>query len=324
MRPSRRRQFLIALGTILLVPHAGAQSIPHVGLLFLESSFGEEGMAAINERLRQDGLVEGKDFLFERVSAVTAYQQLPNAAAELVRRKVSVIFSYGDTATHAAAKATSTIPIVMLIGTDPVSAGLATSLARPGGNVTGISTMVQFLIAKRLELLKESVPTIKHVAVLFNPGSRNEAESVKQVEIAARAIGLRVYAAEARESNDIEPAILAAKRAGADALMTVPSTFLQGKKTVERISELAIAHRLPLVSNNAVDGGGMISYQPSRRFLFHGVGGYLARILKGAKPAELPIEQPTIVELAVNLKTARALGIKIPQSILLRADRVIE
>ena len=229
MSQVQRRQFLFAAGALLAAPLAclaqrSSAGIPSVGLLWIKSDAAAQNFVAFRERLRELGFVEGQSVRFERRDEVPSYEQLPKAAVELAQLKVDVIFAWGDTATRAASKATNSIPIVMLVGSDPVAAGLAASLSRPGGNLTGITSLGQALVAKRLQLLKETVPGLERVAVLLNPTSQGEMESLKVAEAAARSLGMRLHVAEVRNAQDIEPVIATASRARAGALTALPST----------------------------------------------------------------------------------------------------
>jgi ABC-type uncharacterized transport system substrate-binding protein len=262
--------------------------------------------------------------VIEDRSAVDLYPRLPMVAAELVALKVDVLVAFGEAATEAARKATDTIPIVMFVGADPVETGIAVSLSRPGGNVTGVSLLVLELIGKRLELLKEALPTIRRVAILFNADASSEVASLRSADVASRSLGVRLQRVEIRRSEDLEKAFANMTEQHAEALITVASTMLGAHRT--RVVELARKHRLPAMFHNRlfVEAGGLLSYAPNSPDIYQKIVVYVDRILKGAKPADLPIEQPTKYELVINLKTAKALGLTIPQSVLLRADQVIQ
>jgi len=323
-RDGMKALFYVATLALGMLSPSLAQAQPRIGLLWLESDITPQGLAEIREVLREQGYVEGQNVRFEQRVSVAGYERLPAAAAELVQLRVDAIVSWGDTATRAAAKATSSIPIVMLAASDPVASGLAASLSRPGGNVTGIASLGQALMEKRLELLKEMVPGAQRIAILLNRASKGEIESLEQAEAAAPSFGLHLHVAEARTAKDIEPAIKTASRAGVGALLVVPSTMLRANRA--RIVEVSASHRLPTVfpDSSYVEVGGLLSYGRDTRYAFRLVAAYVAKILKGAKPADMPIEQVSKLELVVNAKTAKALGITIPNSILLRAHKVIE
>jgi putative ABC transport system substrate-binding protein len=249
---------------------------------------------------------------------------LAGLAAEAVRRKADVIVAFGTSATQASMKATSSVPIVFVVGTDPVELGFVSNLARPEANLTGLATLTQLLVAKRLELLKELVPTLREVAVLWNPASSGQAASLKIVMQAAGRIGAIVQPIEIGSTADLQIASAALSKSKPDALIAVPSTsFLE---MAAAIVALAAELRLPAVFAHAdfVTAGGLMSYSPDLKGQFRRAAVYVDRILKGAKPADLPVEQPTKFELAINLRTARQLGITIPRTVLIRAEIVID
>jgi putative tryptophan/tyrosine transport system substrate-binding protein len=321
-----RRKVLVLSAAAVLAPKLviAQAKVPRIGLLWLKSETTAQNLAALQDGLREHGFVEGRNFRFERRDEVASYERLPQGAAELVQLKVDLILAWGDTATQAAGKATSTIPIVMVAGSDPVKSGLAASLARPRRNVTGFIAFQQDLVGKRLELLKEAVPGIKSVAVLMNPTSAGQSESLKRAEAAAEALGLRVHLAEVRTPHDIEIALQAASRARVDAVMAVPSVMFAANRA--RIVELTSALRLPTVFTDVrwAEEGALMSYGGDTRHNFRFAAAFIARILKGANPGEMPIERATRLYLSINLKTAKAIGITIPSAMVLRADQVIE
>jgi putative ABC transport system substrate-binding protein len=241
----------------------------------------------------------------------------------LVRLKVDVIVT-SATGTLPAKEATRTIPIVMASNADPVVMGIVGSLARPGGNVTGLSQISSELAGKRLELLREIVPNLSRVAVMWNPGGRGSTVNWQEMQNSARTLGLELHSLETRNLIDIDRAFAEASRAHVGALAITPSPLFAGN--LRRIADLAIKNRLPAIFNlrEFVDSGGLIAYGPNRTDEFRRAATYVDKILKGAKPADLPVEQPTKFELVINLKTAKALGITIPQSLLLRAEEVIQ
>ena len=316
----------IAFGVLVMPLAAEAQpaKAPRVGLLGLGSAERSPFFEALRQGLRERGWVEGQNIAFEDRSTVDHYSRLSDVAAELVRLKVDVIVTSGTTATQAVRKATGTIPIVTVGGSDPVETGLAASLAHPGGNVTGLTTSGRDLVAKRLELLKETLPGLSRLAVLWNPEIRTELVSLRNAEAAARLLGLMVQSVEVRRPEDLEKAFASMVRERAGALASVPSTMFRAHRA--RIVELAARHRLPSTfpEKEYVEAGGLMSYGPDVKDTFRQLATYVDKILKGAKPGDLPVEFPTSFELAINLKTAKALGLDIPPLLLARADVVIE
>ena len=296
-----------------LTPNMAA-SPPHVREAFLQG-------------LRDLGYVEGRNVVIEYRDAEGKSERFPALAAELVALKVDVIVAPGTPAALAAKQATRTLPIVFPIAGDPVTSGLVTSLARPGGNVTGLSILDPDLVGKCLEQLKQAVPGVSGVAVLWQPGGlgeRTDKDMLKGAEVAARALGVRLQFVEARGPADFDRAFSEMTRARAGALTVLPSTmFLHERR---RLVDLAARNRLPAVYpwREAVDAGGLMAYGANIADLFRRAATYVDKILKGAKPADLPVEQPTKFELVINMKTAKALGLTIPQSVLGRADQVIE
>ena len=324
----KRRQVLIAAWAFAVIdsPVLAQKSvaIPRIGLLWIESGSDSTVRTAFREGLRAQGYVDGKNIQIDTQSLVDRYDRLPEAAERLVNKKVDVIVSYGSTATLAASKATSTIPIVVVMGNDPVKMGVVASLSKPGGNVTGVTFISRELNGKRLEILKEVVPRIRRIGVLFNPTSATEGTSVITWEAAARTLNIEVQRVEIRSQNEIDSIISDVTRQRVEALAVVSSTmFVANRKQI--VTAIAKT-RLPAIYGSPADtdAGGLVSYGPNVVDGFHRAAGYVDKILKGAQPANLPFEQPTKFELAVNLKTAKALGIAIPQSILLRADKVIQ
>ncbi len=282
---------------------------------------------AFLQGLRDLGYLEGRNVVIEIRDAEGKLERLPALAAELVALKVDVILAGGTAQALAAMEATRTIPIVFTAAVDPVADGLVTSLARPGGNVTGVSSLVSELVGKWLELLKQAVPGISRVAVLWHPGTlgeRTEKDMLKGAEAAARALGLRLQFFEARGPADFERAFSDMTRARAGALTVWTSPMFNTER--RRLVDLAAKHRLPAVYpwTEVVDAGGLMAYGANMADVFRRAATYVDRILKGAKPGDLPVEQPTKFELVINLKTAKALGLRIPPSLLGRADQVIE
>ena len=280
---------------------------------------------AFRQGLQENGYKEGQNVVVESRWADGQYDQLTGLTMDLVRQKVDVIVAATTTPAQAAKKTTATIPIVFLIIADPVAQGLVTSLARPGGNATGLaSTAGPEIYGKMLELLKEAVPGLTRVALLWNPASPFGALFVREVESAARSLGVQVKAIEGRRPEEFENAFGAAVRERAGGLVVTPDPMFIAHRA--RLADLAARSRLPAVYGvrQHAEAGGLMVYTADFTDLYRRAGGYVARILKGAKPGDLPVEQPTKFELVINLKTARALGLTIPQSVLLRADQVIQ
>ncbi len=327
-----RRTFMAMLtGGLLAAPLAAeaqqAAKVPRVGYL---ANFPPGALPQLHEAflqgLRDLGYVEGRNLVIEYRDAEGKFERLPALAAELLPLKVDVIVAPTTAAALAVKQATSTLPTVFAVAGDPVGSGLVTSLARPGGNVTGLSLLLPELVGKCLELLKQAVPGVSRVAVLWQPGGypgRTEKDMLKEAEVAARALGVRLQVVEARGPDDFDRAFSDMTRAGAGALTVLGSTMLFIER--RRLVDLAAKNRLPAVyqGREFVDVGGLMSYGADLADMFRRAATYVDKILKGAKPGDLPVEQPTKFELVINLKTAKALGLTIPQSLLLRADEVI-
>jgi putative ABC transport system substrate-binding protein len=327
-----RRTFLcgLTLGT-LAAPLAGEAQQPgkvwRIGYLGSGSaSVFPFALDAFRQQLRLLGYVEGQNLAIEYRWAADRDDQLPSLAADLVRVKVDVIVVEGHTpAIQAAKNATRTIPIVMGVSGDPVRTGLVASLARPGSNVTGLSIQSADLAAKRLELLREAVPTLARVAVLWNPANPPKILEWKETQIAARALGLKLESLEVRGPTDFDGIFKGVtNRQGTDALIAFSDGLINGHR--RQIIEFAARSRLPAMYTfrHYVEDGGLIAYGPSFTDMFRRAAIYVDKLLKGAKPADLPVEQATKFDLVINLKTAKALGLTIPRSLLLRADQVIE
>jgi putative ABC transport system substrate-binding protein len=322
------RGSVLALTVFALTCAAEAQptkSAPRIGWLAVGSAPTPALDDAFRQSLRDLGYVEGKNIVIEYRSAKT-FDHLPALAAELVRLRVDVILAAAGAQTALAAKqATSTIPIVMVLVADPVGFGLVHNLARPGGNITGPSAGAgPELQGKRLELLKEALPKIARIAVLWNPDNPGSVVNRKAVEGPARSLRVDLQSVEIRRPEDVESAFAAMRRERADALLIINSPLLVSH--LKRIVDLAARSRLPTMNMESrwVEAGGLMSYGPSYAELFRRAAVYVDKILKGANPGELPIEQPTKFELVVNRKTAKALGVTFPSSVLLRADQVID
>jgi putative ABC transport system substrate-binding protein len=327
-----RRTFLrgLTLGTLsapLAIEAQQAASFPHIGFL-TSGSLSEPRfpryVQAFRQGLRELGYVEDQNIAIEFRWAEGKYDRLPGLATDLVRLKVNVIVAGGGPAVQAAKRATATIPIVMAIVADPVAMGFVASLARPGGNIAGLSLMLPDLVGKQLELLKEVVPKISRVALLWNPANPGNASQVPHAQDAARALGIQLQPMEARDSSEIDNAFAATTTERAGAVIVIADTVLLEHRT--RIADHAVRRRLPTVSgvSEHAEAGGLLAYGPSLSDSFRRAATYVDKILKGAKPGDLPVEQPTKFELVINLKTAKALGLTIPQSILQRADEVIQ
>ena len=328
-----RRRFLAGSAGLLATPlgRAAAQSsekVPRVGYISPGSSSDPMRLRrfeAFRQALRELGYVEGQNIVLEPRWAEGKYARYPALAADLVRLKAGVIVVVGGAATKAAKEVTRTVPIVMSLVIDPVGSGLIPSLAHPGGNVTGTSIMAPDLVGKQLELLKEMVPKISRVAVLWNPDNPGGAPQLRQAEAAARALGVRLQILEARGPQEIDSAFAAMTRERASALVILSDAIL-GLNQVKQIAELAAKSRLPAVHGvtEYAQAGGLMSYGANLLDLERRAATFVDKILKGAKPADLPIEQPSKFELIINLKTAKALGLTIPQSVVLRADEMIQ
>ena len=295
-----------------------------IGVLLLAFSPESKGAQQFRQGLLDAGYTEGRDVVIEWRYANGDYAQVPGLAADLVQRKVDVIVADTTLATQAVRHATSTIPIVMAGVADPVGSGLVANLAHPGGNVTGLSIMLAELIAKRLQLLKEAIPRLTRVAVLSNPVTPWHQKAVADLKAAAPSLAIQLSFVSVRTPEEVRPAFSAVNRAHAQALYLLESSFSYIHRTT--LLELASKARLPTIHGlrQFVYEGGLMSYGANFGNSFRRSAGYVDRILKGAKPGDLPIEQPTQFELIVNLKTAKALGLTIPESILLRADEVIK
>jgi putative ABC transport system substrate-binding protein len=324
-----RRTFIrtLAAGVLAVPLDAGAQQpgkVYRIGFLSPRSPSDVGRLAAFRQSLRELGYVEGQNIVIESRWAEGEYDRLPGLAAELVRLKVDVIVTYAAPAIQAAKRATGTIPIVMAGAIDPVASGLVTSVARPGGNITGLSLMAPDLVGKQLAILKEVVPTVSRVALLGNPVNTGNAPQLRHAQETARTLGMRLQSLEARGPNEIESAFAAITRERAGALIVLVDGMLADHRA--RIADLAAKSRLPAVYglSDYPEAGGLMAYGPSVLDRFRRAATYVDKILKGAKPGDLPVEQPTKFELVINLKTAKALGLTIPQSLLQRADQVIE
>jgi putative ABC transport system substrate-binding protein len=303
-----------------------ANKIPRIGYLSVTGvSVASDRRDAFLQGLRELGYVEGKNIVIEYRFAEGKLDRLPALAAELVRLKVDVIVSPGSYITRAAKQATVTIPIVMTQDSDPLGDGFIASLARPGGNITGLSNFAPELSGKRLELLKEVVPGLSRMALFRKATDPGNTQMVREVELAAGAFGVKLLYLDVLSPNDIEPAFRAAREGRADAGQMMVSGSTVGGPRRAQIAELAVKGRLPMMYDNPenVEAGGLMSYGVNRTDLDRRAAIYVDKILKGAKPSDLPVEQPTKFELVINLKAAKQIGLTIPPNVLARADRVI-
>jgi len=326
-----RRTFLcgLTLGTLSAPLAAEAQEagkIPRIGFLSAPSRSDRTPLRdPFVQGLRELGWVEGKDVAIEYRYADGRADRLSELAAELVRLKVDVIFAASTAVAVAAKNATSTIPIVAPTMSNPVELGLVASVARPGGNVTGLSYSVGLeIFSKQLELLKETVPKVRRVAILSNPANPGHAGALRNVKVAARSLGAQLQLLEARGLNEFDGAFAAMARERAGALLVMSDPVFDFHRT--RLAELVAKSRLPAIygQRSHTEAGGLMSYGVDLRDNFRRAATYVDKILRGAKPADLPVEQPTKFELVINLKTAKALNLTIPQSVLLQATEVIE
>ncbi len=326
-----RRELLIVLGAgALAAPLASfAQQQPakvfRIGFLGAASASGYASrVEALRAGLRDLGYVEGKNIVIEYRWAEGKYELLPGLAAELVQLKVDVIVASPTPSIQAAQQATTTIPIVMVASADPVGAGFVASLSRPGGNITGLSNIAIDLSSKYLELLRVAVHKLSRVAVLVNPSHPNHPDYLKKMQATAKTTGVKVLPVQAGTTSQIEAAFGAMAREHAGALIVLPDPFFLTQ--VRQIAELAAKNRLPTMfwSRELTEAGGLMSYGQNLLDHFRRAATYVDKILKGAKPADLPVEQPTKLELVINRRTAKALGLNIPNELLLRADKMIE
>ena len=324
----KRRRFIALLGGAAvswpLAAHAQqAGKLPTIGFLGADPSIESKRVAAFVQRLRELGWIDGRNLAIEYRWAEGRNERFAENAAELVRLKVDVIVTVATVPTLAAKQATAVIPIVFAASGDPVGTGLVASLARPGGNVTGLSTQTAETAGKRLELLREIVPNLGRLAIMGNVGNPISVLELGEVQAAARALGLEVITSELRRAEDISPAFDALK-GRADALYLCSDPLMNTNRT--RINILAVGARLPTMHGNRgyVEAGGLMSYGPNLPDLLRRAADYVDKILRGAKPGDIPVEQPTKFDLIINLTTAKALGLTIPEPFLLRADEVIE
>jgi putative tryptophan/tyrosine transport system substrate-binding protein len=318
----------VALCALLLALSASADAqqlgkVHRIGLLISASDVIAPFTDAFRQGLRELGYVEGKNYVLEIRGGGAESDRLSDMAAELVRLNVDIIVTVGSPALRAATKATSTVPIVMRTGGDPVKAGLVASLARPGGNITGVYAMSVELSGKRLELLAEVVPGIKRIAILSTSSNFKARNEYSEMEAAARVLGVKLQVLRALDPDTIDSAFMAMSRERAEALVEIPNArYVQHR---ERILKHVTKHRLPSIYSHSqyVENGGLMSYGVNYAAEYRRTAIYVDKILKGTKPADLPIEQPVKFELVINLKAAKQIGLTIPPNVLARADRVI-
>ena len=328
-RHTRRREFIALLGGAVAWPlgvRAQQGAMPVIG--FLNSGSPAERapfVAAFRQGLKETSFVEGQTVAIEYRFAEGRYDRLPALASDLVRRQVAVITATGNTVSPLAAKgATTTIPIVFVAGSDPVRDGLVASFNRPGGNITGVSIISSALVSKQFELLHELVPQVAVVRILLNPSNPNVGFELSDLQSAAQTMGLQLAVLQASTESGIEAAFATLVQQRAGALLVEPDTFFLDRR--EQLVSLAARHAIPAVYSNRgyPEVGGLMIYRASLADGYRQAGVYVGRILKGTKPADLPVQAPTKYELAINLKTVRALGLTVPPTMLLRADEVIE
>jgi putative ABC transport system substrate-binding protein len=312
---------IAALGVGAIADAQQPAKIHRVGILFIGSR-SQPHLEAFKQGLRDRGYTEGKDIVLEYRYAEGKYDRLPGLAAELVGEKVDVIVTTASVSAHAALKATKTIPIVMTSG-NPLESGLAASLAKPGGNVTGLTVLLSDLSGKRLELLKETLPKMTRVAALWGPRQSEAIVGFKETQEAAQAFSMHLQSVEIRTAEDLEKAFTEISKARNTPLLVIlnPLVTIHSK----RIVELALKHRLPGMypTKQFAEEGGLMAYGPLMADLYQRAATYVDKILKGAKPADLPVEQPTKFELVINLKPAKQIGVTVPPNVLARADKVI-
>jgi len=317
--------FVVVLLAVAVIAEAQQpKKVPRIGFLGgTSASIEKSRIEAFRQGLRELGYVEGKNIIIEWRWAEGKFDRLPEFAAELVRLNVEVIVTGGSTSSGAAKKVTTTVPIVMAQVNDPVGSGFVASLARPGGNMTGLSTLVPELSGKRLELLKEVVPKLSRVAVFGDSTTPGNAQSLKETELAAKAFKVQLQYLDILGPKDIEIAFREATKGRADAALVLGAPVLISQR--KKIADLMVKNRLPATYNVAeyVEAGGLMSYGVSVIDLYRRAATYVDKILKGRKPADLPVEQPTKFEFIINLKAAKQIGLTIPSNVLARADKVI-
>ena len=323
----KRREFLCVLGgSAIPWPFAASAQSAVIGFLHSGSQPNwVHALTAFRDSLSEAGYVEDRNIKIEYRWADDQYNRLPMLAADLVGRKPSLIVAGGGSITARAAKqATSTIPIVFAMGADPVKLGIVASFNRPGANVTGVTFLLNALVAKRLELLRQLVPSLRLIGIIVNPENPNAQSDVRDAEDAARALGVQTYVANIRSEGETEAAFESLRQRKIGALLVLPDPNFASRRN--QIVSLAARHSLPAMyfGREFAEAGGLMTYSASITSAYHLAGGYVDRILKGEKPADLPVQQPTKYELVINLKTAKALGLAVPGDLLVTADELIE
>ena len=324
-----RRTFLATVpGGLLAVPLAvwaqQARKVYRIGFVWDSPAVWPHALEAFRQGLRDLGWVEGQNILIEYRWAEGRFDRLPNLMEELVRLKVDLIVAPTSIYTGAARRATSTIPIVFVSHADPIGSGHVASLARPGANATGLTIIMSETMAKSLEVLKATIPGLTRVAVIWDPATPSHVPGLKAVEVAGGALGIRLQALAVPSATEFDRAFSAIVQERAGAVLVLSTPVFMGD--AKRLAELALTHKLPTMfgPREHVEAGGLLSYGPDRADLYRRAAGYVDKILKGANPADLPVQQATKFELVINLKTAKALGLTIPQSVLVRADQIID
>jgi putative ABC transport system substrate-binding protein len=326
-----RREFITILGTAALaVPSRGNAQVsakaPKVGVLWHAGSAEEEGayFASLTEGFSDLGYVEGRTILFEHRYAHEQYDRFPALAQELVDLKVDVLMASILPAARAAEQATKTTPIVFVIVADPVGSGLAESLAHPGRNLTGMSNVTEDLTAKRVQIFKDTVPDLKRMGLIVHPGGQSPQRVFDEYRAAAKVLGIETVVLEARTPSDLDAAMESASTQRVDAVATAPDSMIFNSRS--RLAELALKYRLPYMGANldAATAGALLAYGPNHADIFRRSAAVVDKIIKGEKPGDIPIQQPVIFNLRLNLQTARKLGLGIPPLLLARADEVIE
>jgi putative ABC transport system substrate-binding protein len=314
----------VPLAVAVIADAQQPKKVPRIGYLTPSISANRSYFEAFRQGLRDLGYVEEKNIVIERRVNEGKLDRNPALAAELVRLKVDLIVAIGSGEIRAAKEATGAIPIVMVRGGDPVGSGFVASLARPGGNITGFATLRPELVGKRLELLKEMVPRLSRVAVFMSPGSEDQAQILKEVELAAGSLAVKLHHLEIQSPKDFETAFQAAAKERSEAILVrIAGPILSPHR--KAFADLAVKSRIPAIYEDAqeVEAGGLVSYGVNDLALYHRAATYVDKILKGAKPADLPVEQPKKFEFIINLKAAKQIGLTIPPNVLARADRVI-
>ena len=326
-RPKWIGFFVIVVALTVCEARAQAQQkMPKIGWLEVRPDDSRTAFELFKRELRALGYVEGKSVVFEYRNAGNNLDRLPALADELVRLKVNVLFAVPAPAAIAAKKATRTIPIVFMGGFDPIAAGLVDSLARPGGNITGFTSIVPLLAGKRLELLKEAVPKLSRVAALWDPQNAGSAQQWKESQLPARELGLQLHSVEVSSAEKFAAAFKDAAKANSDAIILMESQFFYSNQNQKQLAGLAVKNRLPAIYSRAdfVESGGLMSYGADQAEPYRRAASMVDKILKDAKPADLPVEQPTKFKFIINLKAAKQIDLTIPPNVLARADRVIK